>query len=160
MADSRNNRIQKFDAQGRFVGMFGGGGGSPGRFNEPWSVAVDGDGFIYVADTWNHRIQKFSPDFTFVAAWGEPYVGPNPGPLRAVRPARHRLRAGRHAVGHGHRQQAHRSTTRKTGQLIRSIGSGGNGLGQFDEPVGLAFDAAGSLLRRRHLEPAYPALLA
>ena len=72
VADGRNNRIQKFDAQGNYVDSFGRAGSQPGAFNEPWGVAVDADGFIYVADTWNHRIQKFSPDFAFLASWGTP----------------------------------------------------------------------------------------
>lgn len=29
--------------------------------NNPWSVAVDSQGFLYVADTYNHRIRKVSP---------------------------------------------------------------------------------------------------
>jgi hypothetical protein len=31
-------------------------------FNSPASVAVDGSGNLYVADTYNHRIQQFSSD--------------------------------------------------------------------------------------------------
>ena len=72
VADSRNNRIQKFDANGNFLATFGRGGADTGRFNEPWGVAVDSEGFIYVADTWNHRIQKFSSDFEFIATSGVP----------------------------------------------------------------------------------------
>ena len=31
-------------------------------FYDPWGIAVDQDGYVYVADTWNHRIQKFDAD--------------------------------------------------------------------------------------------------
>ena len=41
-----------------------------GQFKYPYSVAVDGSGNVYVADTENHRIQKFGPDGTFLTQWG------------------------------------------------------------------------------------------
>lgn len=37
------------------------GPGSEARFNYPTSVGVDGDGNIYVADTYNHTIRKITP---------------------------------------------------------------------------------------------------
>jgi DNA-binding beta-propeller fold protein YncE len=55
--------------------------GAPGGLQEPWSVAVDADGFVYVADTWHHRIQKFGPDLKFISGWGQPRGQGAPGPL-------------------------------------------------------------------------------
>jgi hypothetical protein len=34
-------------------------GGAPGEFANPWSIALDGKGNLYVADAQNHRVQKF-----------------------------------------------------------------------------------------------------
>jgi len=42
---------------GHFVFEFGGRGWSPGWFNFPTDIAVDGRGRVYVADLFNHRIQ-------------------------------------------------------------------------------------------------------
>jgi sugar lactone lactonase YvrE len=42
--------------------MFGGEGNAPGQFKEQVGVALDGDGNVWIADTWNARIQKLSPD--------------------------------------------------------------------------------------------------
>ena len=39
-------------------------------FRSPEDVAVDSQGFVYVADTGNNRIQKFTNNGTFVTAWG------------------------------------------------------------------------------------------
>lgn len=59
-----------------------------GQLKEPNDVAVDADGYIYVADTGNHRIQKFDWDGRFVARWGQPPagLGPGDGPLELAEP--------------------------------------------------------------------------
>jgi len=60
VADSRNYRIQKFDASGTFLYTWGKFGSGDGQFNPPFGVATDGSGNVYVADTQNNRIQKFA----------------------------------------------------------------------------------------------------
>ena len=60
VADSDNNRIQKFTSEGVFVRKWGTNGANDGEFDEPAGVAVASDGSVYVADNENHRIQKFS----------------------------------------------------------------------------------------------------
>lgn len=61
IGDSDNHQIQIFDLWGNFKGRFGEFGTDlPGRFWFPVGVAVDGDGYLYVADSWNNRIQKFA----------------------------------------------------------------------------------------------------
>ena len=47
--------------QHEFVTKLGSEGSGDGQFYEPWGVAVDANGNVYVADSWNHRIQKFRP---------------------------------------------------------------------------------------------------
>ena len=40
-------------------GGFGGGyGRQPGRFYEPWALAVDSHGSVHVVDTENDRVQR------------------------------------------------------------------------------------------------------
>ncbi len=70
VADSGNNRIQKFDANGQFITQWGSEGDGPGQFKEPWGIAVDAKGHVYVADTWNHRLQKFDAEGNFLRQWG------------------------------------------------------------------------------------------
>jgi DNA-binding beta-propeller fold protein YncE len=78
VADSLNCRIQKFSRDGEFLMMFGSAGNGPGQFGGeygPNGVAVDEDGFIYIADSHamlggNNRIQKFDPAGVFVGAFG------------------------------------------------------------------------------------------
>lgn len=59
VADTNNQRIQKFDKTGHFLSKWGSGiAGDVGL--TPQGIAVDASGNVYVADTFNHRIQKFS----------------------------------------------------------------------------------------------------
>jgi DNA-binding beta-propeller fold protein YncE len=53
-----NSRIQVFDPQYHSVEIIGGAGSEPGEFNNPWSIALDSHGNLYVADANNHRVQK------------------------------------------------------------------------------------------------------
>ncbi|MCV0411499.1 6-bladed beta-propeller [Nitrosarchaeum sp.] len=57
VADTNNNRIQKFDSSGTYLSQFGSSGNKNGQFRSPEDVALDASGNIYVADTNNHRIQ-------------------------------------------------------------------------------------------------------
>ena len=54
-----NSRLQIFDAQDRPLEILGGPGAKPGQFSNPWSIALDSKGNLYVADALNHRVQKF-----------------------------------------------------------------------------------------------------
>jgi sugar lactone lactonase YvrE len=53
-----NSRIQVFDAEDRLIEILGGTGREPGQFNNPWSIALDSQGNLIVADSQNHRVQK------------------------------------------------------------------------------------------------------
>ena len=55
----RNSAVHRFSAQGEHILSWGGPGVDPGEFSIPHNVAVDADGFVYVADRENHRIQVF-----------------------------------------------------------------------------------------------------
>jgi len=51
------------------------GSGLNARFDQPHGVAVDANGFVYVADTANHRIQKFSATGGFLWSFGTSGAG-------------------------------------------------------------------------------------
>jgi DNA-binding beta-propeller fold protein YncE len=82
VADSANNRVQKFDSTGNFIKQFGTAGGGAGQFLLPQAVAVDGSGNVYIADTLNSRIEKFDSGGNFVLQFGE--VGQGNGQFALV----------------------------------------------------------------------------
>jgi len=139
VVDSGNHRVQRFDAQGRFIAKWGSQGASPGQFQEPWGIAVDDGGHVYVADTWNHRVQKFDQDGRFLLQWGT--FGDTRGEL------------GQGGVFYGPRDIAIdgegnlyvTDTGNKRvqkfspeGEFLGQWGGGGVDAGQFQEPVGIA----------------------
>jgi DNA-binding beta-propeller fold protein YncE len=57
-----NNRIAKFDKNGKFVRSWGSTGTMNGQFRQPRSIVIDAQGLVYVADAGNRRIQVFDGD--------------------------------------------------------------------------------------------------
>jgi DNA-binding beta-propeller fold protein YncE len=74
-----NQRLSKFDADGRFLTCWGSAGTEPGQFARVRALAFGPDGLLYVADACNHRVQVFRRDGTLVRCWGRP--GGEPGEL-------------------------------------------------------------------------------
>ena len=70
VADSGNERIQKFSNTGGFITKWGGLGTANGQFDNPSRVAVDSGGNVFVSDSNNNRIQKFNSDGKFIRKWG------------------------------------------------------------------------------------------
>jgi len=74
-----NQRISKFDSEGRFITCWGSPGSEPGQFARARALALGPDGLLYVADACNHRVQVFTRNGELVRYWGEP--GEAPGQL-------------------------------------------------------------------------------
>jgi hypothetical protein len=65
-----NNRIAKFDKDGRFIKHWGSTGKGPGQFTGVKALAVDAQGNVYAADLGNKRIQVFDAEGTFKSEFG------------------------------------------------------------------------------------------
>ena len=74
VADSNNNRVQKFSSTGRFIRQWGSMG--DGLLRGPTDVAVDPQGTVYVVDSRNRKVQKFSSTGAFLGKWGSPKASP------------------------------------------------------------------------------------
>jgi DNA-binding beta-propeller fold protein YncE len=147
IADTGNSRLVKLDSSGNFLKTMGGPTGedaqspTPGRFNEPWGVAVDRFGNIYIADTWNHRIQKFDAEGNLLTVWGEPGLpvdGQNHlwGPRGIAVSEDGRV----YVTDTGNKRVV---VFDSEGAFLFDFGKEGDGL--LDEPVGLAFDSQGKI---------------
>jgi len=60
--ETGNNRIQKLDAQGKFLQTIGRQGQGPGDFQSAFSLDIDPRDILYVADARNQRIQMMEAD--------------------------------------------------------------------------------------------------
>jgi len=147
VADSGNNRIQKFTAEGVFVSKWGTNGSgnrllewlwskwgtAEGQFDYPAAVAVASDGSVYVADSGNNRIQKFTADGVFVSKWGT-----GGGPIGVAVASDGSVYV---SDNDNHRIQKFTSA----GVFVSKWGTFGSGDGQFNHPMGVAVGSDGSV---------------
>jgi DNA-binding beta-propeller fold protein YncE len=75
VVDAGDFRVQGFDRQGRPTIAFGSFGEDAGQFLQPFGIAVDRDGFVFVSDALADRVQKFDSAGRFVSQWGSRGVG-------------------------------------------------------------------------------------
>ena len=70
VCDTLNNRIEIFDADGKFIRTFGKSGDGPGYFARPKGVAIDSDNHIWVADGMQDRVQVFNQETQLLITFG------------------------------------------------------------------------------------------
>ena len=64
-----NDRIQKFDKNGKFIEMWGSTGTGPENFRSPHTIALDSRGRLLVGDRDNNRIQIFDQEGKLLDSW-------------------------------------------------------------------------------------------
>jgi len=168
IADTGNHRIVVLDATGNYLRSFGSfcnltdqtktpcldpDGDGPltpgdGQFYEPWGVAVDAQGNIYVADTWNGRIQVFDAQGKFLRKWGAFAVAQgdagDPNALFGPRGLTIDLDGNLVVADTGNKRIVR---YRPSGESIDQVGGGGVIAGRFEEPTDVSVDPTdGSLL--------------
>ncbi|KZE78593.1 hypothetical protein AV654_02245 [Paenibacillus elgii] len=152
VADTGNHRIQKLTAA---TGVWsewkksGGGAGTVlGEFNGPARVSVDGNDNIYVADTGNHRIQKLTAATGVWSEWKSSGGGAGSGLGEFSTPSEVAIDGSGNiyvADAGNHRIQKLTAATGVWSEWKSSTGGAGSGLGEFNNPKGVAVDGSGNV---------------
>jgi DNA-binding beta-propeller fold protein YncE len=64
-----NDRIVKFDSNGKYLKEWGMKGTAPGQFDIPHALAMDSQGRLFVGNRNNNRIDLFDRDGKFLTSW-------------------------------------------------------------------------------------------
>jgi hypothetical protein len=180
VAEEDNHRIQKFTSTGTFLLTFGWGvqdgmptfeictsgcqagipGSGDGQFADPFGVAVDGSGDVFVGERVNNRIQTFTNTGTFLTKWGT--AGSGDGQFNGPRGVAVDG-SGNVFVADSYNDRIEKFTN--TGAFLLTFGWGvqdgmaafetctsgcqagiaGSGDGEFGHPVGVAVDGSGNV---------------
>ncbi|HEY2345740.1 MAG TPA: hypothetical protein VGH80_07645 [Xanthomonadaceae bacterium] len=137
VADSANNRVERFSSDGNYLGQFGESGGGNGQFLGPGGMAIDPTTHnVVVTDVGHSRVQIFTSRGRYLAQFGTEGSGKGqfgwPAHV-AIDPASHDILVT--DASHG-RVEIFSST----GSYLRQFGTPGIKDGQFSTPSGIAID--------------------
>jgi DNA-binding beta-propeller fold protein YncE len=134
-----------------FVRQWGSGGAAPGAFHSPDMVAIDTRGQVYVADRQNNRVEKFDHLGHLISVIGS--EGLAPGEFRGPRGVAVDGLGDLYVADSGNnRIQKFDPEAHLLAVWGRNRGDGSPGIapGQFNDPRGIATDAAGDLYVADH----------
>lgn len=158
VVDSRNQRIQRFAADGQFLGTWSaetdprlGLGFSTDTSEGASEIVVGEDGLIHVADTWNHRVVVLDDAGQVVrelGVTGEPAnlsnsPDPAPEPGRFYGPRGVAVSDGEIFVTDTGNERV--QVFASDGTFLRTFGGYGDAPGKLIEPVGIAIGADGNV---------------
>ncbi len=130
VVDKENNRIQRFDREGKWISKFGSYGKTEGLFYMPSSIAIDGSNKLWITDELNNRVEVFTENGNLVKVIGGTAAGTGPGQFK--------MPEGIAADGEGHIYVADTYNQRvevfdEEGNYITKFGTVGSGPGKFTE---------------------------
>jgi sugar lactone lactonase YvrE len=137
----KSNRVQRFSADGAFLGKAGSEGAGAGQLQDAWSLAVDANGVVFVADGFNEKVTRFNPDLSLLGSpWGT--GGSSTGQFRnpegiAV--------FGTDAVYVADRGNSQVDRYTAAGSPVAEFGSAGAADGQFNRVVEVVVDFNGDV---------------
>lgn len=135
VADTLNNRIQKFNPNGKFLGKWTNLG-----LKAPIGIATDAQGNVYVSDTGNHRVLKLDAQGRVVMQFGKQGAGDGEfnGPWGLALDSANNI-----YVTDNLNQRV--QVFDAQGKFLTKFGSSGPDDGQFDKPVGILVAPGGNI---------------
>jgi DNA-binding beta-propeller fold protein YncE len=137
VTDWANNRVQKFDSQGKYLSQFGKFGSGNGQLRKPEGIAVDSEGNIWVVDGWtNNRVQKFNSQGEYLDQFGEEGSGNGQfsEPLDIAIDSANHVWVSDVSLNRVQQFDAE-------GAYLSQFGAAGSGNGQFSMPTNVAIDS-------------------
>ncbi len=138
VADTANNRIEKFSSEGTYLSKFGEAGTEAGKLKEPEGITFH-EGELWVADTGNNRIEEYNPtEGKFLKSIGS--LGSEKGQLKAPSAITFDSSGNLWIADTGNnRIQKFNSE----GKATSEFGSAGSEPGKLKEPAGITIDSEG-----------------
>lgn len=163
VADTANNTVRKI-ASGNVTTLAGLAGrsssmdgvGAAARFEDPYAVAVDAAGIVYVADATDHSIRKITPDGTVTTVAGRPGTFGSSDGTGSAALFKNPLGIATDGAGNVYIADTGNAIIRKvtsTGVVTTLAGSAGalgntdaiGSAARFSSPYGITADSAGNL---------------
>jgi sugar lactone lactonase YvrE len=151
VVDHDNNRVEKFDENGKFLMQFGSTGSGNKEFLKPNGIAISSAGNLWVADGGNHRVMEFSSKGEYLQQFGTGYTqgGPEGGTVflepYGVATAPNGMIWVSDFTGQRVGEYRESSTGERFVRNAYGSQSSGNGNPEFAKPAGLATDSQGDL---------------
>jgi DNA-binding beta-propeller fold protein YncE len=131
VTDRGEDRILKFDREGKLLQTIGSPGSRPGFLSKPRGIAVTPDGLVYVADTGNDRVQVFDTEGVFLNVLGGSVPTPE---LRAPTAVAVDGKGNLYVISAKHSLVFR---VAPNGKVHRILGDRDAGRGRLDDPVDL-----------------------
>ncbi|MGZ8648407.1 MAG: hypothetical protein ACXW08_07240 [Solirubrobacteraceae bacterium] len=145
VADDRNHRVQRLNADLVFEQAAGSLGSGPGQFQSPYDVGVDPAGRLYVADNENSRVQRLDgATLAFETSWGG--FGTAPAQMGFPRSLAALAANDGGGVYVGDTSNDRIDEFSAGGGFIRTWGASGRAPGQFTLPRAVAVDPEGDMV--------------
>ena len=147
VADSKNNRIQQFDLNGKFIRTIGKLGDNLGEFNLPTTIEQDSKGNFFVTERGNERIQKFDSNWNPILSWGSKGSSNNQfcHMEHLVLDMHDNVIVTDPQSDPGCSMQPRILKFDNNGNFITKFGTAGSGVGQIRDPEHLAVDNDGNV---------------